>query len=408
MPVDCDYAMIKKVKVNQLQPGMFIHDLNCGWTRHPFITSRLTIKNEKSIRKIIDYGIEEVYIDTDRGLDVPDAPTKQEVDKGLQKEMDEIAGSRYSSARSVPLQQEMLKAREIKKEAKQAVQSIMEEVRLGREIKTEKVEKVVDKMIDSIFRNQDALISLGRIKQTDEYTYMHSMSVCVLMISFGKHLGFDDMQLKEVGIGAMLHDIGKMKVPPEILNHKGELSDDELQLIKKHVEYSDLLLQETPGISDVAVNLAAQHHERVDGKGYPNGLAGSEISIYGQAAAIADVYDAMTSKRCCQRKFEPTEVLKKLFEWGGSYNKGLVQQFIRCVGIYPVGSLVRLESGMLGVVLDHGDENLLQPSVRIVFDTKKDKHVLPVYDVDLSKNGKDAVSGCEVPEKWNIKPETYL
>ncbi len=399
--------MIKKVNVKHLKPGMFIHDINCGWLQHPFIKNSIKIKDSTTIRKITEYGIREVYIDTDKGPDVDHVPTRQELDREIKKELDTIADSIPFSGRSIPLEQEIVRAREIKNEAKQTVSTIMEEIRFGRPIKTEKVEKVVDKMVDSIFRNQDALITLGRIKQADEYTYMHSLSVCVLMIAFGKYLGFDARQLKEVGIGAMLHDVGKMQVPEEILNKKGALNNEEYELIKKHVEYGHLLLEKTEGISELSIIVASQHHERLDGKGYPNCLKRDDISIYGQAAAIADVYDAMTSQRCYQRRYEPTEVLKKLYQWDNSYNKDLVQQFIRCVGIYPVGSLVRLESGLLGVVLDRGKENLLKPSVHIIYDTRKNRHVMPPYDLDLS-GGKDLVSCYELADKWNIRPDLYL
>jgi HD-GYP domain-containing protein (c-di-GMP phosphodiesterase class II) len=400
--------MIKKINVKQLKPGMYIHDINCGWIRHPFLKNSIRIKDDTTIGKIFEYGIREVYIDTDKGPDADGDLTKQQVAPGLQMELDNIADSKYSPDRSIPLEREIVRAREIRKEAKETVRDIMGEVRFGRPIKTEKVEKVVDKMVDSIFCNQDALITLGRIKRADEYTYMHSMSVCVLMISFGKYLGFNARQLKEIGIGAMLHDVGKMKVPEEILNNKGSLNDQEYELMKKHVEYSHLLLEETQGIAELSLTIACQHHERLDGKGYPNCLKGDDISIYGQAAAIADVYDAMTSKRCYQPRFEPTEVLKKLYEWDKLYNKDLVQQFIRCVGIYPVGSLVRLESGLLGIILHQGKENLLQPGVRIVYDTGKSKYIMPTYDIDLSKDVEDRISGYELPDKWSIKPEMYL
>ncbi len=400
--------MIKKIKIDRLRPGMFIHDLNCGWMRHPFISNSIKIRNEKTIEKIIDHGICEVYIDTDKGLDVTDAPTLKEVNQEIQTELHKVAEAiKLENGCRVPIGREIVKAKEIKKEAKQTVQNIMEEVRFGKQIKTEKVEKVVGKMIDSIFRNKDALISLGRIKQADEYTYMHSMSVCVLMISFGKYLGFDQQQLKEVGIGAMLHDIGKMRVPQYLLQKRSLLSDGEFNTIKEHVEYSRVLLEQTGNIADTSILLAYQHHERVDGTGYPNNLKGDEISKYGQAAAIVDVYDAMTSKRCYQRKSQPTDVLRKLFEWSEfHYNKDLVQHFIRCVGIYPVGTLVRLESGLLGVILNTGEKSLLQPRIRTIYNTKKQRLITP-RDIDLSKGG-DRIVCHESPEKWKIIPERYL
>jgi HD-GYP domain-containing protein (c-di-GMP phosphodiesterase class II) len=403
--------MIKKIKTNHLRPGMFVHDFNCGWLQHPFLTKQAKIKNQKNIEKVTRSGILELYIDTDRGLDILDESAGNNHTGEIQTEVNEIAEVKPVEGKSVPLEKEIVKAKEIKKEAISTVQNIMEEVRFGEPVKTEKVEPVVEKMVDSIFRNQDALVSIGRIKKTDEYTFMHSMSVCVLMISFGKHLGFDTQQLKDIGIGGMLHDIGKMMVPQDVLNKTGSLSDEEYAQIKEHAKHSHTLLGQTPGISEISVLLASQHHERIDGSGYPYGLKGDEISIYGQAAAIADVYDAMTSQRCYQKRFEPSEVLKKLFEWSGAYNQELVQKFIRCIGIYPVGSLVQLESGLLGIILKHNEVSLLHPSVRIVYNAKKDQRLAP-YDIDLSNqsnNGfEDKVKCWESSDKWQIQTEKYL
>jgi putative nucleotidyltransferase with HDIG domain len=400
--------MIKKVSVEQLEPGMYIHDLNCGWMSHPFLKNNFTIKSDKIIEKIIEYGVSDVYIDTDKGSDVQDAPTAEEVDGELEQEVTRAAQDVHPVEQKVPVSEELVRARELKREAKKTVQGIMEEVRLGKRIKTDQAEAVVDKMVESIFRNQDALISLGRIKQMDEYTYVHSMSVCVLMLAFGKQLGLNAQQLREAGVGAMLHDVGKMKVPLEILNSRKPLSDDEYMQMKKHVEYSHALLSETRGISELSIDLASQHHERVDGKGYPRGLRGEEISVFGKAAAIADVYDAMTSQRCYQQRHEPTEVLKKLYEWSGSYSSELVQQFVRCVGIYPVGTLVRLESGLLGIVLAHGKDSLLKPLVRVVYDTNRDRYVVTPYDLELSEKENEKVVGYESLDEWGIKPELYM
>ena len=180
---------------------------------------------------------------------------------------------------TVSVKEEIVKAKEIKNKAKETIHSIMEDIKFGKQINTDEVGQVVDNMIDSIFRNQDALISLGRIKEKDEYTYMHSVSVGVLMISLGKHLGFEMQVLKEVGIGAMLHDVGKMIVSQIILNKEGKLTEKELAMIKKHAEYSRKLLEQTHGISDTAITMAAQHHERIDGTGYPLGLKGMKFLI---------------------------------------------------------------------------------------------------------------------------------
>ncbi|MBI5099640.1 MAG: HD-GYP domain-containing protein [Nitrospirae bacterium] len=405
--------MIKKIKVEQLKQGMFIHDFNCGWMNHPFLTNSMKIHDEQSIKKAIDYGIREIYIDTDKGYDVGGAPTEDEVRQELQTEINRIAGQEKAHRYTVSLQEEFIKAKEIKTEAKKTIHNIMEDIRFGKQIKTEEAGQVVDKMIDSIFRNQEALISLGRIKTKDEYTYMHSVSVGVLMISFGKHIGFEVPLLKEVGMGALLHDVGKMIVPQAILNKEEKLTEKELEMMRKHAEYGRTLLEQTHGISDSALTLAAQHHERIDGTGYPLGLKGEEISYYARATAIVDVYDAMTSKRCYQNKYLPTDVLKKLYEWSSyHYDRSLVQQFICCMGIYPVGTLVRMESGMVGVVIQHGEKSLLHPVVRIVYNTKNGSFLRLPYDLDLSqpsgKSGEDRIVSYESPEKLGIKPEMYL
>lgn len=405
--------MIKKIKVEQLKSGMFVHDFNCSWLDHPFLTNSIKINDEQVVQKIIDYGIQELYIDTDKGYDFGGAPTEDEVKQEIQTEINRIVEPEKISSNTVSVKEEIVRAKEIRNKAKETVHNIMEDVRFGRQIRTEEVGQVVDNMIDSIFRNQDALISLLRIKEKDEYTYMHSVSVGVLMISLGKHLGFDMEALKEVGIGAMLHDVGKMIVPQVILDKEGKLTENEFEIMKKHAEFSKKLLEQANYISDTAISMAAQHHERMDGSGYPLGLKGDEIPYYSRAVAIADVYDAMTSKRCYHDNFLPTDVLKKMYEWSSyQFDRTLVEQFICCVGIYPVGTLVRLKSGLIGVVLENGEKSLLQPVVRIVYNTKNGSFVRLPYDIDLaqlsSRNGEDRIVSCESPNKWNIRPDIFL
>jgi putative nucleotidyltransferase with HDIG domain len=288
----------------------------------------------------------------------------------------------------------------------------MEDIKLGKQLEMEKVDHVVGKMVDSIFRNEDALISLGRIKTVSEYTYFHSVSVGTLMITFAKHLGFDYELVKEIGMGGLLHDIGKVNVPVEILTKPGRLFEDELIKIKEHVEHGRVILEQIPEIDETSIYIAVHHHERLDGTGYPNSLKGDQISIFGQMAAIVDIYDAITSDRCYRKGILPTIALRKLLEWSEfHFNKELVQQFVRCMGIYPVGTLVRLSNALLGVVLNHDEKNLLYPLIRVVYSTKEERYIKP-FDIDLSKQlrkgGTYKIISCESPDKWKIKPEMYL
>jgi len=414
--------MVKKIKVDRLKPGMYIHDMNCSWMDHPFFGSSLNVKNDGIIEKIIRFGIREVYIDTDKGVDVEDAAVKvgvvQEKDSKTSEheEREEITGAdeiNFDIIRPVPVGEEILRAKMIREEALLTVQKAMSDIKAGNQIDRETVVHTVDDILVSILRNKNALSGLRMLRKTDEYLYSHSINVCTMMVSFGKYLGFDPQLLREIGIGSLLHDIGTMKIPSAILNKKSKLSEEEYNEVKKHVQYGRKILEETEGVNETSIITAYQHHERLDGSGYPNGLNGDKISYAGQAIAIIDVYDALTTKKCYRRKIPPTQALEMIYEWSGTqFNRELVQKFIRCIGIYPVGSLVRLKSGLIGVVVNHSEENLLQPAVRVIYNKKAERYISVPYDIDLSlevqKAGGERIVSYELPEELNIHPEMYL
>jgi HD-GYP domain-containing protein (c-di-GMP phosphodiesterase class II) len=397
--------MIKKISVQQLKPGMFIHELNCAWLVHPFRSNSVRVENEEVLEQVLSCGMREVYIDTDKGTDIADAPTQDEVNREIHNELKKVIATAPERNYELPIKEEIISAKEIKHLATEAVQKVMHDITAGIAIELEPVESVVGRMVESIFRNQDALLSLGMLKRSDEYILNHSVSVCVLMLAFGKHLGYDVKRLKDVGTGALLHDIGKVMVPREVINKEGRLSPEEMDEVRKHVIHGS-------GVSDTSAMIVSQHHERMDGSGYPEGLNGTEISEYGQIAAIVDVYDAMTSHRSYRYRVPPPEVLRRLFDWGKFYfNAGFVEKFIACLGIYPIGSLVHLESGLIGVVVDHGAPGMLQPVIRIIFDSGKQSYVRP-YDLDLSQQsgaaGDEKILGYASQEHWNINSEVYF
>ena len=404
----CD-QMIKKINVEQLKPGMFIHDLNSQWLKHPFFGSSVKVTSEKIIEKIIAYGIEEVFIDTDLGIDVLDSPLKDEVERKASRKIDDISRVRADKKKIVSIDEEIITAKKIKQEAVRTVQKIMTDIKLGKQIEKEKVEVLVDNIIDSVIRNQDALIALSKLRKINDYVHNHSMSVCVLMSTFAKHLGYDSGIIREIGVGAMLHDVGTARMPLEILNKTSELSEEEFEIIKKHVKYGRTLLEKTSGINDVIIEMAYQHHERLDGSGYPNGIKGDEISHFGKAIAIVDVYDALTSKQCYRRWITPTEALRVLYDRKGTeFDPDLVEKFIHCIGVYPVGSLLRLESGLLGFVVNHNEISMLEPVVRIVYDSNTESKISIPYDLDLSEGSKDRIVGYESPERFEIHAEAYI
>jgi HD-GYP domain-containing protein (c-di-GMP phosphodiesterase class II) len=404
--------MIKKISLSQLKPGMFIHDLNCGWMDHPFLRKQFPVESGMDIAKIGDAGIREVYIDTARGLDAGDAPTEEEVRRELEEEMIKVAGREPAAARDVTTREELARAHKVHSEANLMVRSIMRDARLGHQVQVEQMEPVVEKITASILRNSGAMLSLTRIKNKDDYTFQHSVGVCALLVAFSRGMGLDDETIRQAGIGGMVHDVGKMQTPDKVLNKPGKLTDEEFAVMRHHVVASREILEITPNISQTALQVAAQHHERYDGSGYPNRLQGDAISRMGQMAAIADVYDAITSDRVYHKGMAPTDALRKMFEWSKfHFNPELVQAFTRVIGIYPVGALIRLESQRLAVVVEQREASMLQPLVRVVFDARRNYYLKP-EDVDLSrpmgKGGADKIIGHELPEKWQIDPMKFL
>lgn len=398
---------IKRVRVEDLKAGMFVHDLNCGWLQHGFFRQQFLLRHPGQIQKMRDQGLAEIYIDTARGDDVAGAPTQAEVEQGLDRQLLDSAGSGPTLAPArVSQREEAAAAKRILGEAAGVVDGLLHDVRLGKQVDPAKARPLVKAMRDSVLRNPGALISLSRIKDADTYTFQHSVSICALMVSFAHAQGLDAATVEEAGLGGLLHDVGKMKVPNEILNKPGKLTEAEFEVMKSHAALSRDLLSEVPGVSGMVMQIAGEHHEKVGGGGYPLGLSGDQISSAGRMTAIVDVYDALTSNRVYHKGKEPSEVLKRLLEWSGSHLDGdLVQQFIRTLGIYPVGSLVRLSGGRLAVVTEQG-EDLLRPTVRVVYDTA---HRMKLQPRDLHLvHANEQIVDYEEPAEWGLDPMSYL
>lgn len=249
-------SMIKKIPVAQLQVGMFIHDLNCGWLDHPFMSSRFKIKDAETIAKIVQIGLREVYIDTEKGPDLPGAQTRDQIRKEMDARLSEVQHSPEPARGRSPIAEELAAAKCVQREAQQVIHSVMEDTRLGRQVELERVKPVVREMTESIFRNQDALLSLCRMKRIDEYTFMHSVSVCALMVAFCRAMELPREVIDQVGAGALLHDIGKTRVPLRILNKPGRLAEAEFAAMKRHVEYGCEILESVSGVSETAFMVA--------------------------------------------------------------------------------------------------------------------------------------------------------
>lgn len=400
-------SAIKKIDVHQLKVGMFLHDLNCGWMEHPFMRNRFQLSSEREVIKVLESGIREVYIDTSKGLDVSDAPTKAEVRANIEREMVGIATARMPVPAHASLKDELKRARPIKAQAQQLVSDLMRDVRLGKAIEIGCVEPVVQNITESIFRNSGALIGMLRIKTRDDYTFLHSVSVCALMVAFCRSAGMDEETVRQAGIGGLLHDIGKSRISDDILNKPGKLTEEEYAVMQRHPEFGHEILSGIPGVGPIPLDITLHHHERHDGSGYPKRIAGQEISPFAQMAAIVDVYDAITSDRVYHKGLPPAEALRRIYEWSRHhFNPAQVHAFLRCVGIYPVGTLVLLESGRLAVVIQNCEHNLLAPKVSVIFNTRSKSYLEP-KELDLATQlqpGSDRILGYEDPARWNIDP----
>jgi putative nucleotidyltransferase with HDIG domain len=275
------------------------------------------------------------------------------------------------------------------------------EVRMGRTLDAERCLPLVNEIADSVHRNSSALVSLSRLKTQDDYTYMHCVAVCALMIALGRQLGLDESACREAGMAGLLHDIGKALMPTAILNKPGKLDEAEFSAIKEHPVRGHELLVEVPGLPPSSLDVCLHHHEKFDGSGYPHGQAADGISLFARMGSICDVYDAVTSDRPYKAGWNPGEAIAQIATWKGHFDPEIVKAFIRSLGIYPMGSLVRLASQRVGVVIEQNECALTRPIVKIFFSLRSRLPVPPAI-VDLSgAHCTDSIQELERLDGWN-------
>jgi putative nucleotidyltransferase with HDIG domain len=396
--------VLKKIAVKQLTVGMFVHGFDERWHKHPFWRSQFLIKDESRLREVQTSGIDQCWIDVSKGQDAPG-----------EKPPESVATTAASSERSakprperVALADELQRAARLRARSAQAMRRMFAEVRLGNAIAPGECISLVDDVVESINRHPDALLSLARLKNADEYTYMHSVAVCALMVALGRQLGLDDVQCREAGMAGMLHDLGKAAMPQDVLNKPGKLTPEEFAIIKQHPVRGYEMLLAGADVSEGVMDVCHHHHERVDGTGYPEGLAGDRISLLARMGAVCDVYDAVTSDRPYKAGWDPAHALSQMATWKGHFDPVIFQSLVKSIGIYPTGSLVRMRSGRLAVVLDQNPAALTKPRVKLFFSTKAGLPIKPqVLDL-ASAQAVDQIEGRESPENWNFPYLTEL
>ncbi len=389
---------------------MFVHEVCGSWLDHPFWRSSFKIADARQLKQLA--VVKEVIIDTSKGLDVevPGAPmalmddievsSTDPVTQTVPLDEDEAP-----LAMSVSFQQELVRASRIVEQSRGAMKSMFNDARMGKAVDTEHCLPLVDDITQSVSRNPGAIVSLARLKTSDDYTYMHSVAVCALMVALAKQLGLNEADTREAGLAGLVHDLGKAQMPLEVLNKPGALTPAEFAIMKGHPEAGHQMLVEGHGVGPIALDVCLHHHEKVNGKGYPHGLKGDEISLYARMGAVCDVYDAITSNRPYKAGWDPADSVQKMAQWAkeGHFDERIFQAFVKSVGIYPTGSLVKLKSGRLGVVVEQGGKSLLSPVVRVFFSTKSNEPITPQL-LDLGDGSTtDQIVSRESPAAWGFK-----
>ncbi|WP_404418705.1 HD-GYP domain-containing protein [Marinospirillum sp.] len=417
--------MIKVIPVDQLRVGMFVSDENSEWVPEKNRTKSGMIRREEVIDKLKSKGIDFITIDTSRGEDVlematedteadfgwinpanfgePTQPPSADKPEKVIAQQEQSGVTTPSAPRPVSISDEQERAKQIHDEALKMVDTVMQRVRRGAEIDVSEVEGVAEQLVDSVYRNQNALACLSRIRDKDTYLMEHSLNVGVLLSILAKSMGFEKSLVRRLAVGGMLHDIGKVQVPDEVLHKPGKLEAEEWAEMKRHVAYGEAYLNGLDISKDIR-NICAQHHERLDASGYPRGLGGDKISLYGRMAAVCDVYDAITADRVYHKGMPPPVAMKRLVEWSDDHlDRKLVYQFIRTLSIYPVGSLVQLESGKLAFVVEPNPKHQARPLVRAIYHDKL-KQFIPPEDLDLSLAGTgDTITRPVDPARLDVK-----
>lgn len=412
--------MLRTIRTDQLRPGMYVQRLCGSWLDHPFWRGSF-LADSAAVARVQTSGVQTLVIDTTQGIDAePDHAAPAVRDDGPPSDAAPGASCTAAGAPSDPSQgaarapgsgasmastfeAEVKQARHLLESGRALVEAMFSEARLGRSVDTEAATPLVTALCDSVLRNPHALVSVARLKTADDYTYLHSMAVAGLMTALARQMGLPEDEVHAAARGGLLHDMGKAVTPHGVLNKPGSLTEDEYSAIRRHPEDGHRLLIESGVDNPAALDIALHHHEKMDGSGYPHRLSGDQISRMARMAAVCDVYDAITSDRPYKRGWCPAESLKRMASWTGHFDPAIFQAFVKSLGIYPVGTLVRLHSQQLAVVIEQSPGVLLKPRVRVFHCLRRRSRVL-MYDLDLAAaDCDDRIIQPESPTDWGLR-----
>ncbi len=391
----------EKIAVQDLVTGMYVAKLDRPWVGTPFPIQGFHVQSEDDINKLALH-CKYVHVDVAKSrVSIRRLQTLSSQTVSLGKTKLVVNEEIYEKTKI--LTQEIHTASKLHKDISLAVDQLMNKIAAGKPVVIKAAKKVTDRMVDSIARNPDAFIWIARIRNKDEYTYSHSVRATIWAITFGRHLGLSKDKLENLALGVLLSEVGKTRLPDEVLKKRGRLSTEEFEVMKKHVTYGVAILRETRGIQQDVLDVVGSHHERHNGTGYPRALKGNQIPLLGKIAGIVDFYDAVTCPRHEELALSPSEAMIKLHELRDrDFQAELVDEFIQAIGIYPTGSLIELSSGEVGVITEQNVGRRLRPKVLLILDRHK-RPLKKQREIDLQKvaqddKGRDLTIAACLPE----------
>lgn len=377
------------VQMDELAIGMFVH---------PLSSASFRISRKEELETLARSGAKGVFVDLLKSL----PSSRPEWARRMAETKPKTAPAAEAPAVHVSRRAAAFdRARQVLGRSRAPMERLLRQARLGKTLEKREVVDLVEEIAASIEQSSSAMVSLLRIKTVDSFTYLHSLAVCALMVNFARNVGFGRGDVQELGMAGLLHDVGKTAIGSAILNKPGALTPAEMEIMRTHTEAGHEILSRGVGFPATVLDVALHHHEKIDGTGYPHKLAGDAISVPAKMAAIADVYDAVTSNRPYKEAWLPGESLADMFTWKGHFDPTLLQTFIRSVGIYPIGSLVRLASDRLALVLEQDEADLTKPVVRVFYSIPQRSRV-SITDLRLAGQESDSVLSREDPRKWGF------
>lgn len=386
------------IPVNQLQPGMYVLAI-ASQTGAMEIAQTGLVTNRQQVDALIWRGVLTVRVDLARSK-LP----------GIEQVVSPSPAHSAGSARPAGSGEgRELKIRRLYQEARELQGKFIRHLKAGEPIDITPLAAVAEEMVDTMFTHGDAMLCLARIRAKDAYLMEHSMNVAILLANFGRYLGLERSVLKELTLGGLLHDVGKIMTPDEVLNKPGKLTDEEFGVMRQHVVHSYDILSNTAGITPTMLEVAANHHERLDGTGYPQRLKGDQLSLYTRMSGIVDVYDAVTADRVYKQGMQPTQAFRILLKGiDQHFDAELVTKFIKCMGVYPVGTLVQLSNQRLAVVMQRNEQQPLKPVVKVIYHATQ-RHYLEVQWLDLARNGgQESIESTVDPKEFGINLANFV